>query len=150
MAPRESMGGWCRGGDEAGALRATGNCYEKKNKSWGRRVSFVDWAHNLISFFFFLSFFLFFFFFCLFGPHLWHIEVPRLGVESELQLRLTPRPQYHQIWATFVTYAAAYSNTKSLPAQSSQGIEPTSSWRLCPILTCWAIKETPRMWILKI
>ena len=27
-----------------------------------------------------------FFFFCFLGPILWHIEVPRLGVESELQL----------------------------------------------------------------
>ena len=27
-----------------------------------------------------------FFFFCLFRGHLWHMEVPRLGVESELQL----------------------------------------------------------------
>ena len=27
-----------------------------------------------------------FFFFCFLGLHLWHIEVPRLGVESELQL----------------------------------------------------------------
>ena len=26
-----------------------------------------------------------FFFFCFLGPHLWHMEVPRLGVESELQ-----------------------------------------------------------------
>ena len=23
---------------------------------------------------------------CFLGPHLWHLEVPRLGVESELQL----------------------------------------------------------------
>ena len=29
---------------------------------------------------------LFFFFFFFFGPHLWHMEGPRLGVESELQL----------------------------------------------------------------
>ena len=29
--------------------------------------------------------FVFYFFICL-GPHLWHIEVPRLGVESELKL----------------------------------------------------------------
>ena len=29
--------------------------------------------------------YLFFFFFFL-GPHLWHMEVPRVGVESELQL----------------------------------------------------------------
>ena len=28
----------------------------------------------------------FFFFFVFLGPHLWHMEVPRLGVESELQL----------------------------------------------------------------
>ena len=33
-----------------------------------------------------LDFFFFFFFFCFLGPHLWHVEVPRLGVESELQL----------------------------------------------------------------
>ena len=26
-------------GNEASAWRATGSCYEKKNKSWGRRVS---------------------------------------------------------------------------------------------------------------
>ena len=28
----------------------------------------------------------FFFFFCFLGPHPWHVEVPRLGVSSELQL----------------------------------------------------------------
>ena len=27
-----------------------------------------------------------FFFFCFLGPHVWHMESPRLGVESELQL----------------------------------------------------------------
>ena len=26
------------------------------------------------------------FFVCFLGPHLWHMEVPRLGVKSELQL----------------------------------------------------------------
>ena len=30
--------------------------------------------------------FAFFFFFCFLGPHLLHVEVPRLGVKSELQL----------------------------------------------------------------
>ena len=34
-----------------------------------------------------LLFFFFFFFFL--GPHLWYMEVPRLGVESELQLPAT-------------------------------------------------------------
>ena len=28
----------------------------------------------------------FFFFFCFLGPHLWHMEVPRLGFKSEWQL----------------------------------------------------------------
>jgi len=27
-----------------------------------------------------------FYFFCFLGSHLWHMEVPRLGVKSELQL----------------------------------------------------------------
>ena len=43
--------------------------------------------------------FFFFFFFWLFGPHSQHMEVPRLGVKSELQLP---------------TYTTAYSNTGSL------------------------------------
>ena len=30
-----------------------------------------------------------FFFFFFLGPHLWHMEVPRLGVKSELQLLAT-------------------------------------------------------------
>ena len=29
---------------------------------------------------------LFFFFFHFLGPHLWHIEVPKLGIEAKLQL----------------------------------------------------------------
>ena len=38
--------------------------------------------------FIFVSFFLFVFLFLSFlGPHLWHMKVPRLGVESELQLQ---------------------------------------------------------------
>ena len=47
------------------------------------------------------QFFFFFFFFCSLGPNLWHTEVPRLGVKSELQLpayataiiTLDPAPQ---------------------------------------------------------
>ena len=35
------------------------------------------------------QFFFFFFFFCFLGLHLQHMEVPRLGVQSEVQLRAT-------------------------------------------------------------
>ena len=31
--------------------------------------------------------------FCFLGPHPKHMEVPRLGVQSELQLPATPQPQ---------------------------------------------------------
>ena len=37
-------------------------------------------------FFSFFPFLFFFFFFAFLGPNLWQVEVPRLGVESELQL----------------------------------------------------------------
>ena len=58
-------------------------------------------ALYMLSFFFsFFFFFFFFFFFLVFlGLHLWHIEVPRLRVKSELQLpahttaTATPDPQ---------------------------------------------------------
>ena len=41
-------------------------------------------------------------FVCLFvfvflGPHPWHMEAPRLGVELELQLEPKPQPQQRQI-----------------------------------------------------
>ena len=40
---------------------------------------------------------LFFFFLVFLGPHLGHMEVPRLGIKSELCCRFTPQPQQHQI-----------------------------------------------------
>ena len=64
-------------------------------------ISVISLIHGLILFLFFFFFqilpgikalrliqkvpFLNFFFFFFLGPHLWHMEVPRLGVESELQ-----------------------------------------------------------------
>lgn len=40
--------------------------------------------------------FLFFVFF-LSWLHLWHMEIPRLGIESKLQLQPVPQLQQHQI-----------------------------------------------------
>jgi len=39
-------------------------------------------------------FFVVFFFFCFSGPHLWHIDIPKLGAESELQLLATATEIY--------------------------------------------------------
>ena len=60
----------------------------------------------MISFFFFNFFFFFFFFWCSFfflsfffflGPHLWHMEVPRLGSNQSCCCQPMPQPQQHQI-----------------------------------------------------
>ena len=56
------------------------------NSSW-RSLGFVFWC----------VLFFFFFFFCFLGPHLRHMEVPRLGVQLELQL-----PAYTTATATLV------------------------------------------------
>ena len=45
-----------------------------------------DTQVNNAEFFALGFFFLFLFLFCIVGPHLQHVEVPRLGVESEVQL----------------------------------------------------------------
>ena len=46
--------------------------------------------------------------------HLWHMEVPRLGVELELQLRPIPQPEQHHIPDASATYTAVCGNTRSL------------------------------------
>ena len=69
-------------------------------------ISIIEWLfdslyilRNQLALFFFFFFF-FFFFSVLLGPHLGHMEVPRLGVESELQLQAyttvtaTPDPSH--------------------------------------------------------
>ena len=63
----------------------------------------------------------FFFFF------LWHMEVPRLGVELELP---TPQPQQFRIWAVSATCTTTHSNTGSPTHWARPGIEPSSSWIL--------------------
>ena len=64
------------------------------------------------------------FFFFFLGLHLQHMEVPGIGVESELQLPATPWPQQCGIQAI----SAALNHWARL------GIELTSSWTLCQVL----------------
>ena len=64
------------------------------------------------------------FFFGFLGLHPWHMEVPRLGVKSELW------PQQHQIQAESATYTTAEGNTRSLTYSVRPGMEPASSWIL--------------------
>ena len=47
----------------------------------------LEKLHTLLSLFLFPSFFIhLFIYFVFLGPHLWRVEVPRLGVQLELQL----------------------------------------------------------------
>ena len=85
-------------------------------------------------------------FFCLFvcfyflGPHLWPMEVPRLGVKLELQL---PQPQQCGIQMESVTYTTAHSNAESLTHWTRPGIEPASSWILVVFVTSEPQWELP-------
>ena len=59
----------------------------------------------------------FFFFFAVLGPHLQHMEIPRLGVKGELQLP---------------AYTIAHG---SLTHRVRPGMEPASSWILVGFIT---------------
>ena len=73
------------------------------------------------------------FFFVFLGPHPQHMEVPRLGVQSELSCRPTPQPQQCRIQVTSLTCAAACGNARSLTHSVRPGIEPASSQSQCQV-----------------
>ena len=68
------------------------------------------------------------------------MEVPGLGVVSEMQLRPTPQPQQNQIWATSAIYTTAHGNAGSLARWARPGIKPASSQR------CWVLNPLSHNW----
>ena len=94
--------------------------------------------------YYFLFYFITFFFL---WPHLWHVEVLRLGVESELQPM--PQPLQHQIQGTCVTHTAACSNTGSLTHWVKPGIEPEHSQRQCWVLNPVSLNGTSHLYTFK-
>ena len=84
------------------------------------------------------------------GPHLWHMEVPRLEVQSELRRRPTPEPQQLGIQAESATYTTTHSNVWSLTHWVRPGIEPESSWMLLGFTNHWAMTETPNCALLDV
>ena len=72
-------------------------------------------------------------------PHLWHIEVPKLGV-AEVELEL-PLPAYAISTAT--TYARAHGNSRSLTQWARPGIEPAFSWILAGFISAEPQQELP-------
>ena len=77
----------------------------------------------------FLFFTLFIYLFCILGPYLQHMEVPRPGVEVELQL---------------LAHATTHGNARSLTRWARPGIELASSWILLGLINHWATKGTPQ------
>ena len=59
---------------------------------------------------------------CFLGPHLWHMEVPRLGVEWELQLPACATATQH--------LSRVCDNARSLTHSARPGIEPATPWFL--------------------
>ena len=97
------------------------------------RISYFFVLLSNVKFYFSCSYVIFYFFiFCFLGFHVWHMKVPKLRVESELQL-----PAY-----TTATTRQDLSHTRELqdssqqrqilnPLRSRPGTEHESSW------TCW-------------
>ena len=81
-------------------------------------TNLTDKQYSFIFYFYFLFIYLFYLFIYLFifaflGLYLWHAEIPRLRVESELQL---------------LAYTTAHSSPGSLIHWARPGIKPASSW----------------------
>ena len=78
-----------------------------------RELSKASFIYLFIYFFFFLFWFL--------GPHPWHMEVPRLGVELELQLlaytTVTERPLLFYLFICLLSFfraaPAAYGGSQA-------------------------------------
>ena len=73
---------------------------------------------------------IFYFLFCLQGPHLWHMDIPRLGVKSELQrlAHTTATAMPDPIHICDLPYSCGKT--------SRPGIEPASSQILVRFVTC--------------
>ena len=78
------------------------------------------------TFFFFLSFFL--------GQHLWHMEVPRLGVRSELQLPATATAMWDLSHICNVDHSIM-ATQDSNPLILTQGSDPHPQGSLLGLLT---------------
>ena len=82
------------------------------------------------------------FFVVFLGPHSQHREVPRPGVELELQLL---------VYATAMAMrdpsclCELHCSSQPLTHWARSGIRPTPSWILVGFLTCRAVTGTPRI-----
>ena len=72
------------------------------------------------------------------------MEVPRLGVDLELQLPANTTATAMQIWARSAAYTTAQSKAGPLTHGAGLGIEPASSWILVRFISTEPRWELPR------
>ena len=104
------------------------------------RKGFILWGIIQFLYWFLKNFFFLSFFFL--GLHLWHMEVPRLGIELELQLLVyavaTAMPDASIICD--LCYSA-YGSARPLTHWVGPGIEPASSWMLVGFINTESLLE---------
>ena len=76
------------------------------------------------------------------------MEVPRLGVESELQLLAYTTAIAMWDLSHVCDLQHSSGNTRPLTHWAKPGIKPASSWILVGFVNCWATKRTPNRHLL--
>ena len=86
-----------------------------------------------------------FFFFFFSGPHTWHVEIPRWGVESELQLpayaTATATPDPSCVWDLHCSSRQHRILNQLREARDRTQILVDTSW----VSYCWATMGTPQI-----
>ena len=77
------------------------------------------------------------------GLHLQHMEIHRLGVESELWLLAYTTATQRQIRVVSATHTTSHSNAGSLTHRAGPGIEPTTSWFIVGFVSAAPQQELP-------
>ena len=101
------------------------------------------WKHFFFTYIFVYFYLFIFIFFIFLGPHLRHMEIPRLEVESELQLPAYTTPTAMRNLSHICNLHHSSQQRQSLTHSTRPGIEPMSSWMLVGCVNHWAMTGTP-------
>ena len=75
-------------------------------------------------------------------PPVYGRSEPRGWIQAAAASLHHRQTQQSRIWAASATYTAALGNARSLTHWARPGMEPTSSWTLCWVLSPWATTGT--------
>ena len=121
----------------------SGHTFMFKDGSWPIKVSLCNDTLPRLSLF---SFEFFFFFFLVL--HLWHMEVPRLGIKSELQLQAYTTATAMLDPSHVCDFHCSSQQCWSLLNPLMEAMEPESSWIQVRFLIHWATMGTSALLLL--